>query len=91
MADNCSLTDRIEKYLCERHEVKYTGKFQYTVDDTSYSLLWNLNNQDKPMVIAGDFESEEDFYNYVCKEIDTRKFFLRQYFILKHTDKDGRL
>lgn len=61
----------------------YTGAFKYKNENTMYELSWALNDQDHPLMMAGDFENEDQFFNYVCKEIDAKRFFLRKHFILK--------
>lgn len=89
-----SFTQAVKDYLLQKHGYVYTSKFIYTSPDdenTAYSLQWLENNQDRPYVVMGDFQTEDDFLNYVKKDIDTSRFFLKQTFILKRTDKEGRI
>lgn len=72
--------------MCEEHQLEYNSRFKYTNVGTFYKLEWLLNDQDHPLTMMGDFESEDDFYTYVTKEINTRRFFLRKYSVAKMTD-----
>lgn len=58
----------------------------YKRNETSHVLEWLLADQDHPLVMMGDFETEDDFFKYVCKEIDNKRFFLRKHFVAKMTD-----
>lgn len=91
---NNEFTTRVRNYLLERYGVVYDAQFVYTAgtdfNPNQYSLAWLENNQDKPMIMVGDFEDEDSFFNYVCKEIDTRRFFLKKVFVLVRTDSKGR-
>lgn len=95
-----SFTDSVRKYLLDKHQVCYSGRFYYiTPDDTyddgmipiAYSLQWLENNIDRPYVMIGDFATEAEFLNYVCSEIDKQRFWLKKVFILQRTDAEGRL
>jgi len=92
-SDN-TFTDAVKQYLCEKHGFVYSGEFILkTPEDeysTCYSLQWLENNQDRPYVVMGDFATEDDFLEYVFKDIDSGRFFLKQVFILKQTDREGR-
>jgi len=39
-----------------------------------------LNNWERPVIIAGQFESDKDFIAYVEKEFRLRKLYLTTYF-----------
>lgn len=93
-SDN-TFTQAVKQYLVDTHGMCYNGKFIYINPEedeeaTAYSLQWLENNQDRPYVVMGDFVNEDAFLNYVKKDIDSGRFFLKQVFILKRTDKEGR-
>jgi hypothetical protein len=92
-SDN-TFTDAVKAYLCNKHGFVYSGRFilRTPEDDesTCYSLQWLENNQDRPYVVMGDFENSDDFLQYVYDDIDSGRFFLKQVFTLKRTDKEGR-
>lgn len=85
------LIERIHKYLNEVLCVEYTGKMTYRVnlETEEYTLEWPLNPVDnRPLVLMGQFNSEEDFYNYIIKEIKTKRFFLYKNFNAIKVPKD---
>ncbi len=77
------IIDNINKHLLNKHNMLYKGKMSVEKEGDSYTLLLNLNNQDRPLVIAGEFDSDEEFTTYANKELDNKKPFLTEYFILK--------
>lgn len=89
-----NFTQAVKQYLEDKYQYCYNGNFIYLVPDgeevTAYSLQWLENNQDRPYVVMGDFANEDAFLTYVKKDIDSGRFFLKQVFILKRTDKEGR-
>lgn len=88
-----SFTQAVKDYLLEKHDVCYTGKFILITPNENqrgYSLQWLQNNQDRPYVVMGDFLDDDDFLEYVKKDIDSSRFFLKRVFILKRTDEKGR-
>ena len=85
------LIERIHKYLNEVLCVEYTGKMTYRVnlETEEHTLEWPLNPVDnRPLVLMGQFNSEEDFYNYIIKEIKTKRFFLYKNFNAIKVPKD---
>ena len=86
MEQEMDLVERVKQYLCLTHELKYNSRMNYTHQETFFKLEWLLADQDHPLVMMGDFVNEEQFFKYVCKEIDTKRFFLRKYFVAKMTD-----
>lgn len=91
---NNAFTQAVVQYLLDKHEYRYTGEFILRVPDGeevfAYSLQWLENNRDRPYVVMGDFNTDDDFLTYVKKDIDSGRFFLKQVFILKRTDREGR-
>ena len=83
MSDSSKLVSRVKEYLAEKHEVLYCKGLHYNVEGSCHELKWDLNQADYPMIMVGDFVSEDDFFNYICKEIDRKKFFWNQYFIAR--------
>lgn len=93
-----SFTDSVREFLRCTYEVEYTGHFYYYTPDDEYkdgepavyTLEWLENNQDRPFVMMGDFNSEDNFLTYVKSEITKQRFWLKKVFILKRTDAEGR-
>ena len=84
------LIERIHKYLNEVLCIEYTGKLQFEVDYNfgdapdlaDYYLEWPLNPDDyrNPMILMGQFRSEDEFYDYIIKEIKAKRFYLYKNF-----------
>lgn len=72
---------RIIDYLCTNLQLKYNSRLKYINEDTKYVLEWMMNDQDHPYVMMGDFESEDQFFDYVVKEIHRSRFYLKQHFV----------
>jgi endonuclease/exonuclease/phosphatase family metal-dependent hydrolase len=93
-----SFTDSVREFLRCKYGVEYTGRFYYYTPDeeyqdglpATYTLEWLENNQDRPLVMMGDFNSEADFLTFVEDQITERRFWLKKVFILKRTDAEGR-
>lgn len=78
------LVERILQHLRDQYCVEYTGKLTYRTrpEAEEYVLEWPLNPVDeRPLMLMGQFNSEEDFFNYIKKEIKTKRFFLYKNFI----------
>jgi len=85
------LLERIKKYLADVMCVEYTGILKYTQDPDleQYTLIWPLNPDDnRPLIIMGQFENEDKFYDYIIKEIKTKRFFLYKNFRAYKIPKD---
>lgn len=65
----------IINYILEKYQIRYNSQIKVTSEDGVYGLEFALNRENKPLVISGDFDSDESFLNYVKKEIDKRRFF----------------
>lgn len=51
----------------------YDGALKVVYDDGIYSLFLYLDQNESPLVIAKDCDSEDDFFDFVKKEIKSRK------------------
>ena len=80
------IIDAILKYLSDKHQVIYTGKMKLTIDEVkkyvdkdeftnSYTLSIRLAQEEIPLNIGGSFDTDYEFINYICKEIDRRKLY----------------
>ena len=82
---------RVIKFICEKYKVEYVGKLKYTTepddDVTHYKLEWGLNQNDYPFVMQGQFLNEDQFFNYVCKQVELTKFFKTRYFVARRKGK----
>lgn len=91
MQTDFSLTNEVRNHLETKYEVKYTGSLIYTVNETHYKLQWRVLSQDQPIaVMQGDFETPEDFFKYVKKEITSKRLHEVERFVTKYSDKQGK-
>ena len=71
------ILDIIEK----RYKRKYVGGITVTKLVSGYKLVLDLGNPDKRVIqISADCESEEDFLNYIEKELVSRQLHKIQFF-----------
>lgn len=81
------IMDKLNEWLNEVYCVEYIGGFKVYKDDIRYSLYLNFLNQDRPMIIAGEFFSDEEFIEYLKKQMRERALFsTTQYFRLTRAD-----
>lgn len=79
--------DRVRLWLEVKYQVEYLGNLIYTTTPDSglntnyYNLSWGLNQETYPFIMQGDFPTEDDFYNYIVKQIAYTKFFETKRFI----------
>lgn len=80
------LIERIKKYLADQFCVEYTGQMKLTVDNSleeykEYTLEWPLNpDSPLPLILYGQFKDESSFFEFIKKEIKTKRFFLYKNF-----------
>lgn len=84
------IINKLNEYLISTYGVCYNKGYKIFIDEDNYTLYLDLNNPDRPTIIAGQFESEEDFTNYLIKEMRRRGLFRNEYFILYATDENGK-
>jgi hypothetical protein len=77
------LKERIKKYLADVLCVEYTGQLDYTrnLEAEEFTLSWQLNPDDnRPLILQGQFPNEDAFYEYIVREIKTKRFHLYKNF-----------
>jgi hypothetical protein len=81
------IMDSVNKWLSETYGVIYNKSYRLYIEGDEYSLYLHMNNQDRPLILAGEFSTKEAFIDYVKKEMQARKLFFFEYFIAFGTDK----
>lgn len=81
----------INKWLIEEHGVYYNKSYELFMDKPDYSLYLHLNNRDRPLILAGQFDSDDKFIDYIKKELNSRKTFWIEYFSLYRTNEKGQV
>jgi len=82
------LIEKIKQYLIDQFCVEYTGSLKLEVEPEEgteyfyYTLKWPLNPDDRrnPLTLSGQFLDEDKFFEYIKKQIKTKRFFLYKNF-----------
>lgn len=80
------LITRINEFLRTCLKVEYTGKMTYTVEPDSdlfyYELHFPLNPDltRLPLILSGQFNNEDEFYNFIIKELKAKRIHLYENF-----------
>ena len=74
------ILDAIREFMCTYFQVEYNKSMRLYLDDTSYVIYISLNNTERPLMMGGDFESDEDFIHYIEGELKKRKLHFIKYF-----------
>lgn len=77
------LENNIKQYLEVTHGVCYNKPLPITIEDNVYTCIWYLNKDKRPVVIQGEFDSDEEFLIYIYKEIDSRRLFTIMFTVLE--------
>lgn len=72
----------------DKYEIEFCGELEYNTDGFWYELKWYINTDEFPRIMVGDFESEDKFFDYICKEIDRTKYFRTNYFVARRVAKE---
>ena len=68
------IIDAIKQFFIDEYCVSYEKRTQLFIDDEgSYVIYISLNNVERPLMIGGQFESDEEFTEYVKKELRKTK------------------
>jgi len=72
--------DAIKEYICTQYKLLYTGRSKLFREGNVYVLHFNLNNDERPIILAGDFSTDADFINYFKREFRNRSLYNTKYF-----------
>ncbi len=67
------LANLIIAYFIEKYEVCYNRPLPIEIDGNNYLCKLYLAHDWRPIIIQGEFESDEQFLTYMKKEIDQRR------------------
>ena len=65
----------IRQWLCDEFGIIYTGNFKLYLEEDNYGLGLEMGNFERPIIIGGQFESDEDFINYYKKEFRIKQLY----------------
>ncbi len=70
------LESKLKCYIIEKYEVEYNKDLPIEVEGTNYICTFYLGNDwRRPLIIQGDFDNDDDFYTFICKEFDSRRLY----------------
>jgi len=86
MSTYLDLPDRVRQYIRDKFHKEYLSTLDYYTKPICdgvklYVLTWGLNQWMFPFVMQGEFTSEDNFFNYIVKQIGSTKFFETKHFI----------
>lgn len=84
------LESKIFDFIEKQYSAIFKGSVKVTNDGNEYCLTLVLNNYMIPLVIYCQCNTEEDFYNFITKEIAVRNLIKVDYLTLKKHYEDYR-
>ena len=69
----------IIKWMEECQGVIYIKGLDIRFRDGIYKAEFEMNNSDMPLIISGEFMSDEEFFIYLCKELISKRLFTTRF------------
>lgn len=69
------IIDAIRDWLCNRYGLIYTKHFKLYLDDEEYAIGIEQGNFERPIVIGGQFENDNQFVLYFEKEFALKQLY----------------
>jgi hypothetical protein len=82
------LTQKILDYIETNYEANYIGLVQVIKSNFDYQFKLGIPSYMAPTMISGNWETDEDFLNYIYKELKTRNYVRQDYYRVVRL-KDG--
>lgn len=85
------LETKICNFIEKKYEAKFLGKVEVEINDLDYCLNLTLNNYMIPIVICAQSSDDENFYEYITKELSMRDLIRVDYLKLvkQNEEKDN--
>lgn len=77
------LENAIRNFICETFEVEYISRMHINVQDNVYICKLDMNTSLTPIEIVGEFNSADDFFEFMKKELINRRLHIANYFKLQ--------
>ena len=68
------LTEKIRDYILVIYNAEYNGLLSVTKTDTEYIFRIGLPSYMSPTVMCGNFETDDEFLEYIYSEVRTRNY-----------------
>ncbi len=76
---NLELKEKILDYIKTLYSAEYVGFMEVKKDNSIYQLLIGIPNYMIPTTISGEFDTDEEFLNFVYEELRIKNY-MRVYF-----------
>lgn len=76
--DKPELAQKIRDFMIVWYKATYTGRLEVTKDNTGYMFLIGIPSYMAPTTITADFDTDDEFLDFIYKELKTRNY-IRQY------------
>lgn len=84
------LETKIFNFIEEKYKVQFLGKVEIIIIDDEYCLNLTLNNYMIPLTICSQSTNDDDFYNFITKELSLRDLVRVDYLKLVKTNEKHR-
>lgn len=74
------LTQKILDYIEINYKTSYLGLIQVVKSHSGYQFKLGIPSYMTPTIISGNWETDEDFLNYIYKELRTRNYIRQDYY-----------
>lgn len=72
---SCNLESQLKYYILIKYGYTYNKELPVETEDNQYLVKFNTGNDYRPILIQGEFDSDEAFLEFMYKEIDSRRLF----------------
>ena len=84
------LESKIFDFIETQYSVEFKGIVSVTISNGEYCLSLTLNNYMIPMVLCGQYDTDDEFYSFITKQIVERNLVKVDYLTLKKHYEDYR-
>lgn len=78
---------KVFNFIEKKYKAEFLGKVEIKVNDDEYCLYLSLNNYMVPIIICAQSTSDDNFYNFITKEISLRDLVRVDYLKLVKTNE----
>jgi len=83
------LTQAIHDYIKTLYNADYNGYLKVEKTDTEYKFIIGIPSYMFPTVTAGEFNSDEEFLDYIFEDLRIRNYMKQDYYKVIRLDEEG--
>lgn len=83
------LAQEIRDYIKSLYNADYIGYLEVEKLNPGYKMSIGIPSYMFPTVLAGDFETDEEFLDYIFEDLRTRNYLRQDYYKVIRLDKEG--